>query len=159
MLRAIQDFFSDKIDPGHRTVEKADHHRLQVATGALLIEMTRMDAETTEEERLTIVGSLRTKFDLTSEETRDLMDLAEAEASEAIDYHQFTSLIKTGFSPEQKEKVIEYLWLVAMSDGEVDKHEEYLVRKIAGLIGVPHGPFIAAKQRARRTIVASGNSG
>lgn len=158
MLRAIQDFFTDKIDPGHRTVEKADHHRLQVATGALLIEMTRMDAETTEDERQTIVHSLQIKFGLTARETRDLVDLAEAEASEAIDYHQFTSLIKGGFSPEQKEKVIEYLWLVAMSDGEVNKHEEYLVRKIAGLIGVPHKIFIAAKQSARRT-VASGNSG
>lgn len=149
MLRAIQDFFANKIDPGHRSVEAGDEHRLRVATGALLIEMTRMDSETTEDERQTTLHALQTKFDLTPQETRDLVDLAEAEASDAIDYHQFTSLIKESFSPEQKEKVIEYLWLVAVADGNLDKHEEYLVRKIAGLIGVPHKAFIAAKQRAR----------
>lgn len=150
MLRAIQQFFTDKIDPGHHSIESADSHRLQVATGALLIEMARMDAKTTEDELQTVLDSLRENFDLTAQETRDLLELAETEASEAIDYHQFTSLIKKGFSPEQKEKVIEYLWMVAMSDSGVDKHEEYLVRKIAGLIGVPHRAFIAAKLKARQ---------
>jgi uncharacterized tellurite resistance protein B-like protein len=149
MLRAIQQFFTDKIDPSRPTLEQANQHKLQVATGALLIEMMRMDEETTEQERRTILTALQTQFDLTEEETHHLVELAEAEALDAIDYHQFTSLIKEAFSPEQKEKVIEYLWSVAISDGEVNKHEEYLVRKIAGLINVPHEVFIAAKRRVR----------
>jgi len=149
MLRTIQQFFTDKIDPGHGTLHRADHHKLQVATGALLIEMMRMDEDTTEQERQTILTSLQTQFGLTEDETHSLVELAEAEALDAIDYHQFTSLIKEAFSQEQKAKVIEYLWLVAMSDGEVNKHEEYLVRKISGLINVPHEVFIAAKLRAR----------
>jgi uncharacterized tellurite resistance protein B-like protein len=149
MLNAIQEFFTAKIRVDNRVVDEADSHKLRVATGALLVEMMRMDTDTTEQERQTILTSLQTKFGLTMEETHDLLELAEAEATDAIDYHQFTSLIKEGFSREQKEKVVEYLWLVAMSDGEVGKHEEYLVRKIAGLINLPHDAFIAAKLRAR----------
>ena len=149
MLDAIQRFFTDKIRPSSEAVDQTDDHKLQVATGALLVEMMRMDEDTTEQERQTIITSLQTKFELTTEETHDLVALAEAEATDAIDYHQFTSLIKQGFSREQKEKVVEYLWLVAMSDGEVNKHEEHLVRRIAGLIDLPHEAFIAAKLRAR----------
>ena len=149
MLRAIQRFFESRIDPGHRDIRQVDSHRLQVATGALLIEMMRTDVEVTEGERAVVVAALRNKFDLTPEETRDLVELAEAEADESIDHYQFTSLIKTGFSQEQKQKVVEYLWAVAFADENVDKHEEYLVRKIANLIGVSHKEFIEAKLRMR----------
>ena len=78
-----------------------------------------------------------------------MVELAEAEADDSIDHYQFTSLIKTGFSQEQKQKVVEYLWAVAFADENADKHEEYLVRKIANLIGVSHKEFIKAKLRAR----------
>lgn len=149
MLRAIQRFFDSRIDPGHRDVRQSDGHRLQVATGALLIEMMRSDAESTENERTVVLAALRSKFELTEDETRELVELAEAEADDSIDHYQFTSLIKTGFSPQQKEKVVEYLWAVAFADDNADEHEEYLVRKVANLIGVPHKDFIAAKLRAR----------
>ncbi len=149
MLRAIQRFFDSRIDPGHGDVRQSDRHRLQVATGALLIEMMRTDAEATEGERAVVLAALRSKFDLTDEETRELVKLAEVEARDAIDHYQFTSLIKTAFSREQKCKVVEYLWAVAYADKNVDKHEEYLVRKIAGLIGVSHKEFIEAKLRVR----------
>ena len=149
MLAAIQRFFTNRIDPGHRDVRQTDQHRLQVATGALLVEMMRTDVECTEGERAVVLGALRDKFELTEEETHELMELAEAEADDAIDHYQFTSLIKTGFSQEQKRKVVEYLWAVAYADANVDKHEEYLVRKIANLIGVSHKEFIEAKLRVR----------
>ena len=42
---------------------------------------------------------------------------------------------------------MEYLWAVAFADENADKHEEYLVRKIANLIGVSHKEFIEAKLR------------
>jgi uncharacterized tellurite resistance protein B-like protein len=45
--------------------------------------------------------------------------------------------------------LIELLWQVVYSDGRADSYEEHLVRKVAGLIYVPHEVFIAAKLRAR----------
>ncbi len=149
MLRTIQRFFESRIDPGHRDIRQSDSHRLQVATGALLIEMMRTDVESSEGERAVVVEALRSKFDLTPEETDELVELAETEADEAIDHYQFTSLIKAGFSQEQKQKVVEYLWAVAFADDDLDKHEEHLVRKIANLIGVSHKEFIEAKLRVR----------
>ena len=35
----------------------------------------------------------------------------------------------------------------AFADGEVDKYEEHLIRRISDLLHVPHRQFIAAKLR------------
>ena len=37
------------------------------------------------------------------------------------------------------------LWRVAVADGEISKYEDYLIRKIADLIHLPHSEFIRAK--------------
>ena len=37
------------------------------------------------------------------------------------------------------------LWRVTCADGRVDKHEEYLVRKIADLLYVSHRDYIRMK--------------
>ncbi len=153
MLDAIRDFFERRIRPGHEAEEANARHRLQVATAALLIEMMRMDYEIKEEERDTVIRAVRDKFGLTREETDSLLKLAEEEARRATDYYQFTALINREFTSAQKERVIELMWQVAYADGEIDKYEDHLVRKIADLLYVPHSAFIAAKHRAR---VASG---
>lgn len=149
MLRAIQRFFNSRIDPGHSDVRKADEHRLQVATGALLVEMMRADLEVTAKERAVVVAALQSKFELTPEETSELIELAESEADDSIDHYQFTSLIKHGYSREQKRKVVEYLWAIAFADATVDKDEEYMVRKIADLVGVSHQEYIEVKLEVR----------
>lgn len=153
MLRTIRRFFESKIEPGRGAEEDIDH-RLQVATAALLIEMIRMDSHIKEVERQAVVRAIRAKFSLTREETARLMRLAEEEARRATDYYQFTSLINRGFTPEQKERIVEHMWQVAYADGRIDKYEEHLVRKTADLLYVPHRAYITAKLRARKTAAA-----
>ncbi|MDZ7810264.1 MAG: TerB family tellurite resistance protein [Arhodomonas sp.] len=46
-----------------------------------------------------------------------------------------------------KCRVVELLWRVCLSDQEMDRYEEQLVRKIAELLHVEHKDFIAAKIR------------
>lgn len=41
------------------------------------------------------------------------------------------------------------MWLVAFADSEKHPLEEHLIRRIAGLLHVPHPDFIDAKLRAR----------
>ena len=45
--------------------------------------------------------------------------------------------------------MVELLWRVAYADGNLDKYEEHLVRRIADLIHVPHSVFIRMKHKAR----------
>jgi uncharacterized tellurite resistance protein B-like protein len=148
MLSAIRQFMKKKMAPESGGGHSADAVRL--ATAALLVEVMRMDKQADgAEERIEVARILRERFGLSARDSDELIALAEKEASDAAEYYQFTSRINQDFSMPEKEKMIEHLWQVAYADGRLHSHEEYLVRKVAGLIGVEHAAFIAAKHRAR----------
>ena len=149
MLRKIRKYFDANIRPPGDDPEKISAHSLKLATAALLIEMMRADFQSSEVERTAIISALKSKFRLGTEETEALISLAEEEVTRSSSSYGFTTLINKGFSYEQKVKVIELMWSVAFADGKVDKHEEHIVRRIAGLIYVEHRDFIAAKLRVR----------
>ncbi len=149
MITSIKDFFNQFIEPGTRQSEIDKEKALQIATAALLIEMMRMDDEITDVERDSIANTLLQMFGLDSGQLKTLMDLAEQEARQASGYHQFTSLINKGFDADQKIRIIEKLWFVAMSDGHLDAHETHLMRKIADLLHVSHADYVTAKLKAR----------
>lgn len=150
MVGIIKQFFDKYIETNPGNQDSVPDHSLQIATAALLIEMMRADAEITDEEKRVISKSMRSKFRLSDEEIEALMKLAEDKIWGATGYHEFTSLMNKGFTQAQKIKVVEHLWEVAFADSILDKHEEYMVRKIAGLIHVSHKDFIDAKLRVKK---------
>ena len=149
MVNTIKQFFGTYIKPSSKNTDEISKHSLQIATAALLIEMMRADFDISTEEKEKVNATIRSKFELTGEETDALIKLAEDTIWEATGYFEFTSLMNKGFSYEEKIKVIEHLWEVAFADGILDKHEEYMVRKIADLIYVAHKDFINAKLRVK----------
>jgi len=152
MISTIRQFFEKNIKSSPDASEKLSEHSLQLATAALLIEMMRADAEISEEEKTAVTKIIRSKFSLSDSEIDALIKLAEEEIFKATGYFEFTSLINRGFSYEDKLHVVEHLWEVAFSDMSLDKHEEYMVRKIAGLIYVSHKDFINAKLRVKKRL-------
>ena len=149
MVNAIMQFFEKHVKPHSVSPDKVSEHSVRIATAALLIEMMRADTKISQDEQRTITNTIRSKFGLNEEETGALLKLAEEEIREATGYFEFTSMINRGLTYEQKIKVIEHLWEGAFADAILDKHEEYMVRKIAGLIHVSHKDFIEAKLRIR----------
>ncbi len=153
MLSAIKNFFEQNI----LSEEDSDlDHQLKLATAALLIEMMLQDDQVHDREIETVKNALREKFDLTDDECHTLFELAEEEVEDAVDYHQFTSLIAREFTQTQKIKVIELLWSVAYADLHLDSLEEHMVRKIADLIYVSHKDFIKTKHKIQDALVKHG---
>ena len=147
MLGRIQDFFRQHLTPV--TGRDADPvHAPRLAAAALLVEVTHLDHEVTAEERVAVAVAVRTHFGLSAEEAAELLVCAEQERSASTDYYQFTSLINRHYSADQKAELIELMWRIAYADDSLHRYEEHLVRKIAELLYVPHGTFIAAKHRA-----------
>ena len=150
MLQSIKRFFEERVAPeAAEAAPESREHGLQLAAAALMFEIVRADAEVKDEERMVVRAAIQGTFGLTKEESDELMRLAEEESREATSLYEFTHLIDDAFTPEQKKRVVELLWLVAFADGDKHAHEEHLVRKIAGLLHVPHPDFIDAKIRAR----------
>jgi uncharacterized tellurite resistance protein B-like protein len=146
MLRALKDFFDQHIAPAPG---RDDPHTVELATAALLVETLRADAEMHPSERDAVVAAVRGKFGLSAQEADTLFALAEEEVRQATDFFQFTSLINRHFTPERKVQVIEAMWRVAWADGVLSAHERHLMRRIADLLHVPHGDYVAAQARAR----------
>ncbi len=149
MLRTIKQFFDTHIAVPATSREESRGRRLRIATSAMLIEMARADYDIKPEELAAVARAVQTTFGISAGETEELLRLAEEEVNQATDYYQFTSLINRSFSAEEKVRVVELMWRIAFADGKSDKYEDHLVRKIAGLLHVPHKDFIAAKHRAR----------
>lgn len=146
MIEAIRQFFRQHIDPA--MVPEADRdHAARLAAAALLVEMSHIGGSDDPAQLAVLETAVRQKFDLTREETHELLELARAEQREAVDYHQFTSLIKDHFDYSGRVRLIEALWRVAYADDRLAPLEEHMVRKIADLIYVKHSDFINAKLR------------
>lgn len=157
MIKAIKRFYEKNISPAEGvTSGEATEHSLRLATAALLIEATRADLDVRKEELDIVLAALQKTFGISLEETRELMRMAEEEVDEAVSFHQFTHLINKGFSYERKKHVIELLWHVVYADEEMEKHEEYIVRRIADLLYVTHKDFIEAKLKARDALKKEG---
>lgn len=148
MIRAIREYFEHNMQPSTTGAsEHSTEHALQLATAALLIEMSRADFQEKPEEQQAIADNLIRFFELTPEETATLIALAEEEANESVSLYQFTSLINEHYSAKQKSEIVEMLWRVSYADGHKDMHEEHLTRKVANLLYVPHSDFIRARHR------------
>ncbi len=148
MLRTLKDLFDSVTGAGGAQPQRGEH-TLHLATAVLLVEVMRADPELGVAERRVVVSALRHKFELQADELDRLVELAEQTARTASDFHQFTSVINDAFSQEQKIRMVEFMWQVAYADGHLDAHEHHLISKVADLLHVPHGQYIAAKLRAK----------
>jgi uncharacterized tellurite resistance protein B-like protein len=126
----------------------AERRRLHLAACALLLELAHADDEFSESERDHIEVVLRRHFDLDEAEALELMELAEAERASAIDLYQFTSLIRSSYDLGQKTLLAEVMWGLILADGQIARHEAYLLRKIANLLDLEPGYLSAARKRA-----------
>jgi len=150
MLKNIKSFFEKNfLSP---ETKEPDDQQLKLATASLFIEMMFQDHKVTDNEKQTVQKVLQEIFDLSGHETKEIYQRAEQKVKQATDYHQFTNLIAKKFGQEKKIKIIEYLWMIAYSDYDLNKYEEHMVRRISDLIYVPHREFIQAKHRVQKLL-------
>ncbi len=145
MLNQIKLFFEQHL--ALSAPEDTTEDKLKLATVVLFLEMMYMDDKVEIKEQEIILSLIQQNFFLTADQATALIELAEQQKKQATDYFQFTSLINKEYSQEEKVRLIESLWKIAFIDGVLDMNEEYLVRKIADLLHVPHTAFIMAKNR------------
>ena len=116
---------------------------LNKACAALLIEVAFADKIFNESEVSSLMKILKETYSLEEEMIQDLID----DAKSIVDH---STLVNDEFSYADKLKLIESIWKIAFSDGNLDKYEDYLIRKISNLLHVSHSDFIKIKLESRR---------
>jgi uncharacterized tellurite resistance protein B-like protein len=149
MLTALKNLLSEFFAPADAQSPLDEAHGLQLATAVLLVQVMRSDAQVPAVERAATVTALRNVFALSDDEVTGLLAQAEHTAKSANDYFRFTSAMNDHFTQAQKIQVVELMWQVAYADAHLDENEIHLISKIAGLLHVTHGDYIAAKLHAK----------
>lgn len=146
MLQSLKSFFDEKI--ADFIVDAEPDHSLELASAALLMEIARADQSISAVEREAMANAMRRVCHLSDDEIESMIKTSEQAVEEAVSLYDFTAVINDRFSRAQKVELIELLWRVAFSDRELDRYEEYYIRKIADLLHVSHKDFINTKHRA-----------
>lgn len=156
MMESIRQFFAEHMAPVNgQTQGRAQAHmdaeeerqRLHVAACALLLEIAYADEAFSDAERTHIEAVMQRHFDLDEETAEALIEVAEAERSRAVDLYQFTSLIRDSYDLGQKTLLAEIMWGLVLTDGDVQRHESYMLRKIANLLDLEPGYLASARKR------------
>jgi len=152
MIDLVKKFFGKSSQDDSSNQRRQTTHDIRIATCALLLEMSNIDGEFSELERENIISILKRDFDLSDEYAAALLEASKEELKGSIDLWQFTNLINQNYSLEEKIWLIETVWDIVYTDGKLDKHEDYLVHKLAELLHLTHKQLIEAKLKVKKSV-------
>jgi uncharacterized tellurite resistance protein B-like protein len=113
-----------------------------------MFEVARADFSVEAIEQDAVTSLLKEQFNLNADELSTITEAAVEQADAATCLYEFTRTLNGLASAEQKRNLLAMMWRVAMADDALSRYEEHVIRKVADLLYVPHGDFIAAKQSA-----------
>ena len=144
LLKKLKDLLGSESTATGEVEDRA----LELACAALMFEVARADfsVETTEQDAVTSL--LTAQFNLSADEVFTITEAAIEQADAATCLFEFTRTLNELASAGQKRNLLAMMWRVAMADNALSRYEEHVIRKVADLLYVPHGDFIAAKQSA-----------
>jgi len=149
VLNRLQAIFGKTADSA--TPRPSDQPDIDLACAALLVEIARADYADDPRETEATFMAIRKVLKIPEAEIAKLLSEANTEVEEGTSVFPHTSLINEHCSREQKYDILIAMWQVAFADGNLDKYEEHLIRRVAGLIHLDHSEFIQAKIAARNS--------
>ena len=130
---------------------KEDNKKLELLCG-LMIEAAYTDGQVDESELDKIKLSLTNVFEENSEEVNITIKEAINNKNNSKSLHHYTSFINKNFNEDKKLLLIEALWEIVLSDGEIHDYESNLIRRLAGLLYISDVNSGNAKKRALNKI-------
>ena len=129
--------------------QELDSSLLDNACAALLVENAFADKDFDDTEKDSLRETLVKTYGLKEEEIEEIIQDADRSVEESTSLYGYTRIVNDEFSYEDKLDLIRNLWKVAYADGNLDKYEEHLLRKISDLIHVSHSDYINIKLEMR----------
>jgi len=143
MLRELREFFA--ADAG----DAAAGPDLRLAMAVLLVEVARADQTVAAGERAFAARVLEHFLGLAAPDAEALLARAEETARHANDFFAFTTVLNERLARPQRIALVEQMWQLALGDGDACPEEMQTISRLAGLLHLTHGEYIAAKLRAR----------
>lgn len=154
MLKSILDRIQQQLSSTDTTPAgtAAKHDAIKVATAGLLLEIAHADDDLHGDEEAHLLEHLRGEYGLDKETIDELVAEADSARKETIDHFGFANLLRTGTTLDQRIEVVKTMWRIVYADGRLTQNEDYLLRKLASLLGLEHHIMIDAKVAVRREL-------
>jgi uncharacterized tellurite resistance protein B-like protein len=153
MIAKIRRFFEDNLLLGEQKPQE-NEKQIELACITLMIELAKVDQSIDDNEFNIIRKAAKKTFNIADEKIDEIIELALEESKQSTSLYQFTDLVNNHYSDDKKYQLVLAMWKVAFADGELDKYEEHLIRKVADLTYVPHVKFMEAKFNAQKEFAA-----
>ena len=132
--------------------QAGNDHDLHVALCVLMLEAAHADGECSADEKEHVIETLTAKCGVARTEIDALIDLAYKKRHDSVDLFNFTRYLNRNYSKQEKVAVMEAVWVVILTDGQLEAHEDQFAHKLANLLRLSHRELIDAKIRARRQL-------
>ncbi len=143
MINLLKNILSNKNSLEH----KDENKNLELLSG-LMIEAANTDGKIDNDELSKIKSSLVNIFEEDSKEVDLVLTEAINNKNNSKSLHYYTSYINKNFTAEKKLHLIEVLWEIILSDGEIHDFESNLIRRLAGLLYISDVNSGNARERA-----------
>jgi uncharacterized tellurite resistance protein B-like protein len=114
--------------------DETDH---RVAAAGLLVYAMNVDGVQSPAEKKRVESLVQERFSLDAEETRALLVAAGERNRDALDFNDFTGIVKRAYNAEGRERIIEMMWETVFADGVLHEFEDNLVWRVGEALGVP----------------------
>ncbi|MFH1194621.1 MAG: TerB family tellurite resistance protein [bacterium] len=126
------------------------YKKSQISACAVFLEAANADDYFSTIEKDALVDILKRTFELSIEETDELIQLANEHRKKSVSLFEFTGTINQSFSKDEKYELLKNLWRILLTDKVLDKFEDHFIRKVTGNLNMAHSDMIAAKMEVKR---------
>ena len=123
-----------KILNNNNSIEEKENTKILELLCGLMIEAAYTDGQIDKSEINKIQSSLINIFGEDPKDVDLVIDKAIKNKNNSKSLHYYTSFINKNFKEDKKLLLIETLWEIVLSDGEVHDYESNLLRRLAGLL-------------------------
>ena len=129
MIKLLKNILNNK----NSTEDKDDTKNLELLCG-LMIEAAYTDGQVDKSELDKIKSSLIHTFEENENDVTLVLNEAIKNKNNSKSLHHYTSYINKNFTEDKKILLLETLWEIVLSDGEIHDYESNLIRRLAGLL-------------------------
>ena len=128
MINILKNFFED-----NNKLKKDDINDLEILCG-LMIEAANSDGKIDTIEIEKINNSLIKTFKEDEKQVNTVLEMAIKNKNNSKSLFFYTSKINKNYPYEKKLLLIEILWEIVLSDGQIHDYETSIIRRLAGLL-------------------------
>jgi len=150
MINKFKDIMDQRLFAGENS-GRSDSD-IQLAAAILMFEVIMSDGHVDRMEMAELVDILRRQFDLDGEEIGHILESVRNVGGEQLDLSSFALKLRNQWSQDERLRLLNNLWVIALADQIIDDRERKLIEEIALILDLSETDIQRAQQIAEQKL-------